>query len=175
MKKTLYILTLIVGLALTSQTMAQNSSAQVSLADYKAMYDIVRDSLHIEGAFVSDSLREHRLLGLDLYQLKVRDSIPMYGPDYIEPNAEYSELLHSGFDAVEDIVAPMNPCGNTIYFSIPDESYICVYAFLCVNPARKKDLFPHPIWGTYQRWFTFIFQIREDSVVLINYSQVHGL
>ena len=149
--------------------------AQVGFAEYKAMFDIVKDSLDINQAYVSDSLREHRLLGLYLHQLNIRDSIPLYGPDYVEPNAEYSELLHSGFDVIEDIVAPMSPCCNAIYFSFPNDSYICVYAYLCVNPVRRKDLFPHPVWGTYHRWFTFIFQIREESVVFIDCSEVHGL
>ena len=148
------------------------ANAQVNLACYKAMYDIVRDSLHIDKAYVSDSLREHSILGIYLYEINLRDTIPFYCPS---KESEYSELLHSDFDAIEDIVAPMNPCGNIIYFSFPDESYICAYAFVCVNPLRKTDLFPQPIWGTYHRWFTFIFQIREESAFLIDYSEVHGL
>ena len=41
--------------------------AQVGFVEYKAMFDIVKDSLDIDQAYVSDSLREHRLLGLYLH------------------------------------------------------------------------------------------------------------
>ena len=148
------------------------SNAQVNLACYKAMYDIVRDSLHIDKAYVSDSLREHSILGIYLYEINLRDTIPFYCPT---KESEYSLALHSCFNSIEENVESMSPCSNIIYFSFSDESYVSAYAFLCVKPLERKDAFPYPNWGYYKKRYSFIFQLREDDVVLKEFTEVHGL
>lgn len=145
--------------------------AQVSLGQYKVMYKTIKETLRIDSAYVSDSLRELESLGYKLYSMKLRDSIPLYNP-YITPRAEYSAILQTNFESLE-ASQKLRPWSNVIYFSFPDESYLCADVYKCVKNMKMIDVFP--IWGFYEEWYTFVFQIRGDTVILLNYSMNYEL
>ncbi len=146
-------------------------AAQVNLVHYKVMYKAIKETLHIDSAYVSDTLRELESLGFELYSMKLRDSVPLYNP-YITPRSEYSKTLRTNFESLESS-QNLRPWSNVIYFSFLDDSYLCADVYKCVKNMSMIDVFP--VWGSYEKWFTFVFQVKEDTVSLLKYSQNHEL
>lgn len=146
-------------------------AAQVNLAQYKVMYKAIKETLHIDSAYVSDTLRELESLGFELYSMKLRNSVPLYNP-YITPQSEYSKILQANFESLETS-QNLRPWSNVIYFSFLDDSYLCADVYECVKNISMIDVFP--VWGSYEKWYTFVFQVKEDTVSLLKYSQNHEL
>lgn len=147
--------------------------AQVSTSHYNFMYNVIMDTLQLDKAYVSDSLRESEYLGFEVVENVIPIDTLARMIDY--PRAEYSELLHSKFNSIEDINTPLNPCGDLIYFSFLYQSYICAEVYLCAKPTKKTDMFPFPQWGYYHERFSFLFQLTGDSIVFVDKKQVHEM
>lgn len=141
--------------------------SQIQTKHYIEMSNIVKDSLLIDNAYVSDTIYEHDLLAWRLYNMGIKMELPLVNP-YEELHSEYSEILHSNFKNIEC----MNGYNtNLIYFSFPEDSYVSVYAFLGVTATNCRYIFPFPMWGYYREWYIFIFQIKDDNVILIEKNQ----
>lgn len=147
--------------------------AQVDLMHYKMMYDTITTSLNIHNAYVSDSLWKLETFGIELYTMKLRDSVPLYNP-YEKQKAKYSELLHANFEAIDDDEEPISPWSNIIYFSSTYKSYVS--AEIYVN-ARRRDLWEgsFPTWGYYENWYFFLFQIKEDKIIVMKKNRVYEM
>lgn len=147
--------------------------AQIDLMHYKMMYDTIMKNLNIQSAYVSDSLWELENLGYELYAMKLRDSVPLYNP-YHKQKSEYSELLHANFESIEEAVDSISPWSNVIYFSSAYKSYVSADAY--VN-AKCMNLWggSFPTWGYYESWYFFLFQIKEDGIILIDKTRVHEM
>lgn len=148
--------------------------SQVGVIQYRTMYDTIKVALHIDSAYVSDSLREHETLALSLYQMKLRDSIPLYNP-YAERQVEYSKILQSNFNVIEDVTSPKGLYNNVIYFSLLDETYISAYAYVGVKTMSRKFLFPFPFWTSYDAWYEFLFQINDGTVMLLRKIRLYEM
>ena len=144
------------------------AQTQVNTKHYRIMYDCIIDALHIDKAYVSDSLRELETLGYFLYEAQLRDSIPIYNPNS-KKTAEYLSLLKLNFNTIEDLPIPFSPCSNIIYFSFCDGSYICANVYVCVNNMSRTDVFP--VWWCYRDLYSFFFQIKDDDAVFLQKTQ----
>ena len=118
---------------------------------------------------------------------------------YFEREAEYSGLLHSNFVT---IAASMNTWDNLlclssqkpdiIFFSSSYKSYVCADVYVhvatrCFCTSQDDIQLKNPLniplnvplhatqWGYREDWYKFFFEVKEDSVSLLNYSQVQGL
>lgn len=111
-------------------------------------------------------------------------------PDkYFEREAEcYSDLLHSNFatiattmDSWDDLFCLSSHEPDIIFFSSSyNKQYVCADVYVHVSTKcffTLQDDVPLdvPLWGYRKDWYKFIFEIKKDSVSLLNYSQVHGL
>ncbi len=155
-------------------TISLSTKAQVNFSHYNTMYNVIKDSLQIDKAYVSDSIRESEFAGFHIVErlmpIDTLVSIIMEGPQ-----AEYSELLHSKFNTIEDINTQINLCDNLIFFSFLYKSYISADVYLCVRTTKKTDIFPFPQWGGYHEMYSFLFQIKGDSIVFIDKIQFHEI
>jgi len=161
----------LLSLIILACSIGMSMRAQVSALHYSMMYNVIKDTLQIDKAYVSDSLRDSEFVGFkEAAKLIPIDTLIRM----IEaPKAEYSALLHSEFNTIEDNI--YMTCDNLIYFSFLYKSYICADVYLCVKTVRKNNLFPCPRWGSYRNWYSFIFQIRDDSAVLLDYFELFEL
>ena len=185
MMKRVFLYTIICILCFNCVINAQNAK------QYKMMYDTIINSLSLGKAYVSDSLWEIDYYPLKSYGIISRDSCSILETQRMEEKAalfegskdpykclerlaKYSEVLHSNFDAIEDAHIPISPWSNIIYFSSSCKS--CVSADVYTN-ARRMDFWKgsFPIWGYYGEWHYFLFQIRNDSVIVISKTQVHEM
>ena len=154
-------------------TFSVSTKAQMSSSHYNVMYNVIKETLQIDKPYVSDSLRESEFVGFEVVEKLIQIDTLVRMIEH--PRAEYSELLHSTFNSIEDINAPLNPCGDLIYFSFLYQSYICADVYLCAKTTRKTGLFPSPGWGDYNEIYSFLFQIKGDSIVFIDKIQLNEM
>ncbi len=145
--------------------------SQITADHYMEMCNIVKDSLSIEDAYISDSIHEHETLVFSLYAMGIIKDPPLRNP-YEELRSEYSDILHSNFKNI-DCMNGYN--SNLIYFSFPEDSYVSVYAYLGVRTPNRRYIFPFPKWGYYREWYAFLFQIKDNGVVLLRHQQCYEL
>lgn len=141
-------------------------NAQVTIANYKEMYDIVIDSLDINCALVSDTIMEIDYFGFDNYRNMKQDSTYNYRID----NLEYFPLLQSIFTNIEDNVYFLDSCNNIIYFSFVDNPYVRADCYIDVKMVSPKDKLP--LWGHYVDLYSFLFCIKDERVVLLKLIQI---
>ena len=145
----------------------------MSSSHYNVMYNVIKETLQIDKPYVSDSLRESEFVGFEVVEKLIQIDTLVRMIEH--PRAEYSELLHSTFNSIEDINTPLNPCGDLIYFSFLYQSYICAEVYLCAKPTKKTDMFPFPQWGYYHERFSFLFQLTGDSIVFVDKIQLNEM
>lgn len=145
--------------------------SQISAKHYLEMCSIVTDSLSIDEVYVSDSLHEHENLALSLYAMGIKKELPLVNP-YEELRSEYSDTLHSNFKNI-DCMNGYNT--NLIYFSFQEDSYVSVYAYLGSKATNCRYIFPFPMWGYYRECYVFLFQIKDNGVVLLKKEQFYEL
>jgi hypothetical protein len=175
-------------------------AAQVDVMHYKMMYDTIVTTLNMDKAYVSDSLWEFEYRQLQSCKVISRDSCRVLEErrlkekmslgnhsdepyKYLEREAEYSDLLHSNFVTIaasvntwNDLICLSSHEPDIIFFSSSYKSYVCadvyVHVFTRCSYTSQYDV---PIWGYREDWYTFLFEVKENSVSLLNYSQVQGL
>ena len=145
--------------------------SQISATHYQEMCSIIMDSLSIDDAYISDSLHEHEILATTLYNMGIRKELPFVNP-YEDLRTEYSAILHSNFKTLHSLKGNNT---NLIFFSIPEGPFISAYAYIGVKTSNRKYIFPFPMWGYYKEWYVFIFQIKDNGVILLNKQQVYEM
>jgi len=198
MKRRILYVTICIACCFNYALKAQN------VTQYKKMYETIIDSLHIDKAYVSDSLWEFEYnmlrlcniisydscLRLETRHFEEKLSRGNHSGDpykYLEREAEYSDLLHSNFATIATSINSRDDLGclsthepDIIFFSSSYRSYVCADVYVHVSTRcgfTLQDGVPQdiPQWGNRLDWYKFIFEVQEDAVSLLGYFQVQGL
>ena len=175
-------------------------AAQVDVMHYKMMYDTIVATLNMDKAYVSDilwefeycQLRSCKVISddscrtLETRHLEEKISRGNHSNDpykYFEREAEYSDLLHSNFVTIaasvntwDNLLCLSSQKPDIIFFSSSYKSYVCADVYVHVSTrCSYTSQYDVPIWSYREDWYTFLFEVKENSVSLLKYSQVQGL